>query len=59
MNFENKLIGQLGPNGSPPLLQNNNIFMSSKVLNLKTLIQDEQTIEADCKRQAKTVCSCK
>ena len=36
-----------------PLLQNNNILTSWNFLNLKTLIQNEQTMEADCKKQAK------
>ena len=36
-----------------PLLQNNNIFMSWNFPNLKTVIQSEQTMEADCKKQAK------
>ena len=40
-----------------PLLQNNKIFMSWNFLNRKTFIQDEQTVEADCKKQAKTVCT--
>ena len=39
-------------------LQNNNIFTSWNIPNLKTFIQNEQTIEADCKKQAKTVCTC-
>ena len=33
-----------------PLLQNNYIFTS---WNLKTFIQNEQTMEADCKKQKK------
>ena len=36
-----------------PLFQNNNIFTSWNFLNLKTFIQNEQTLEADCKKQAK------
>ena len=42
-----------------PLLQNDNIFTSWNFPNLKTFIQNEQTMEADCKKQAKTVCTCK
>ena len=41
-----------------PLLQNNNIFMSWDLPNVKTFIQDKQTMEADCKKQPKTVCTC-
>ena len=37
-----------------PLLQNNK-FTSWNFPNLKTFIQDEQTMEADCNKQAKTV----
>ena len=40
-----------------PLLQNNNIFTSWNFPNLKTFVQNEQTTEADCKNQAKTVCT--
>ena len=36
-----------------PLLQNKNIFTSWNFPNLKTFIQNEQTMEADCKKQAK------
>ena len=42
-----------------PLLQNNNIFTSWNFPNLKTVIKDERTMEADCKKQAKAVCTCK
>ena len=34
-----------------PLLQNNNIFTSWNFPNLKIFIQNEQTMEADCKKQ--------
>ena len=27
--------------------------------NIKTFIQNEQTMETDCKKQEKTVCTCK
>ena len=36
-----------------PLLQNNNILTSWNFPNLKTFIQNEQIIEADCKSKQK------
>ena len=36
-----------------PLLQNNNIFTSCRFPNPKTFIPNEQTMEADCKKQVK------
>ena len=42
-----------------PVLQKNNIFRptSWNFPNLKTCIQNEQTMEVDCKKEAKTVCT--
>ena len=54
MIFGKKLVGQLGT-----LLQNNNISTSCNFPNLKTFIQNEQTMEADRKKHAKTVCTYK
>ena len=53
MTFRKQTCRAVGYQMDLPLLQNNNIFTSWNFQNLKTLIQNEQTMEADCKKQAK------
>ena len=51
-------VGQSNTDWISPLQQNNNIFTSWNFPNFQTFIQDELTMEADCKEQAQTVCTC-
>ena len=59
MIFSKQTCWAVGYQMDLPLLQNNNIFTPWNFPNHKTFIQNEQTMEADCNKQAKTVCSCK
>ena len=51
MIFENKHLGQLGTKWISPSCK----ITTWNFPNLKTFFQNEQTLEADCKKQAKTV----
>ena len=53
MNFSKQRYQAVGYQMYLPLLQNNNIFTSWDFPNLKTFIQNEQTMDAHCKKQAK------
>ena len=58
MHFLKQTCWAVGYQMDLPLLQNNN-FTSWNFPNLKTFIQNEQTMETDCKKQANAIRTCK